>query len=670
MQSNKCGKISTITCAFIACAFIATAASATTWSVPGSGSGVCTIGDPNCDTIQDAVTAAVDSDTILIGPGSFSGAGNFGVLLTKSLTITGDGRASTTIQLSAGQFGFSIRADDISISDLAIQGGATGINFQSAPAGNAQISRVDFSSLTARGIDIATVGIAQAVTDLAIDDCTFTSVNISVRMASPSQVDGLEITNSTFSGSAYGLYQANDNNTSTLRNLTISNCDFTNLTTYAIYAEELRDATIEGSTFIDNRVAIQLWKNYNTSGVAAANITIEGNQFSGHTFTTINLEVPNSDLEGPITVANNTIDLDVGTLAFNAAGIFVGLGHAYTHAPVNITDNTISLTGTFGTATAAFAVRVRRNGPIVLSGNVFDGGNVGGSGNTPATTGLYIEANSAAGAMPATAIVTASCNEISGFRNGVSVFDSAGLAYGGLVTGATVTLDGNDIAGNSDFGVINGAGSETVSAAGNWWGCAAGPGNPGCDDVSGPVDAAAPASTAKPCDNQCPSSPQVCRTAAKSILVVKDKDDDAKDRLIWKWIKGESTSQGEFGDPTTVANYNLCIYAGTTSAMIGQVLVPADGIKWRAISTKGYKYKDKEAEADGITIMTLKGSLIDKSKALVKGKGAGLPDLTLPVQEPVAVQLRNIDSGICWGAEYSPAQLIKNQPGLLKGKAK
>src|SRR5690606_9333733 len=113
---------------------------------------------------------------------------------------------------------------------------------------------------------------------------------------------------------------------------------------------------------------------------------ITGNHFSAHTFSTLNLEVTNSGLENPITIADNTIELDVATLAFNAAGIFVGLGHDHTHAPVYVTDNTITLAGSFGSATAAFGVRVRRNGPVFISGNTLDGGNVGGTGNTPATS--------------------------------------------------------------------------------------------------------------------------------------------------------------------------------------------------------------------------------------------------------------------------------------------
>jgi hypothetical protein len=51
------------------------AAGATIWQVPGDSSNVCTIGNPNCATIAQAVSASTGGDTILLGAGTFSGAG-------------------------------------------------------------------------------------------------------------------------------------------------------------------------------------------------------------------------------------------------------------------------------------------------------------------------------------------------------------------------------------------------------------------------------------------------------------------------------------------------------------------------------------------------------------------------------------------------------------------
>ncbi len=59
---------------------------------------------------------------------------------------------------------------------------------------------------------------------------------------------------------------------------------------------------------------------------------------------------------------------------------------------------------------------------------------------------------------------------------------------------STVTANQNAIVGNTTNGVDgSGITSGTMDATDNWWGCAAGPGNPGCDTVTGNVDASSPA---------------------------------------------------------------------------------------------------------------------------------------------------------------------------------
>ena len=54
----------------------------------GHSASVLCVGGPHCySTVQAAVDAASDGDTIRIGPGTFPG----GVTITKSLTLTGVG---------------------------------------------------------------------------------------------------------------------------------------------------------------------------------------------------------------------------------------------------------------------------------------------------------------------------------------------------------------------------------------------------------------------------------------------------------------------------------------------------------------------------------------------------------------------------------------------------
>ena len=112
--------------------------------------------------------------------------------------------------------------------------------------------------------------------------------------------------------------------------------------------------------------------------------------------------------------------------------------------------------------------------------------------------------------------------------------------------------------------------------------------------------------------------------------MLKNKSPDSKDKLTWKWIKGAATTLADLKDPTATADYALCIYAGTTNALVAALNVPP-GAHWSTLGTKGYKYKDPTESQAGVQKIILKSGTAGKSKALVKGKGTNLPDPTLPL---------------------------------------
>ncbi len=488
----------------IACgaAFMAPAtAAATVWGVPGTGSNVCTVANPNCNTIAQANTAATSGDTIQIGAGAFPVPSQ--INLTKSLIIVGAGVGTTVVQPTAAAF--SVRTNDIVLQDFTIQNGTVGVAFQSAASNNTQITRVAFTGQSSRGIDVS-LAATFPVTNVAITDCQFAVAAIAIRTSSTAQVAGMTISGTSFTGGTYGLYVANDNSTSRFSGLTVQNTTFTNVggggNTYAVYAEEMRDVVIEDSTFTGGRNGVGLLKFYGSSGVAASNITIRRNGFTGFTGNALDLEVylggstPGIGLENPITVEDNTIQKDV-SVSLSSPAIFVRLPAQLTNAAVNIMDNDIALAGTFVSATQAHGIQLRGNGPVVVTGNTLDGGNVGGTGTTPPSSGIYVQAQTGStslpsgtfsNVMPATVSITASCNRIQGFRNGVSIWDSLALAYGGLQVGASVTLTENAILGN-DAGIVTAAAPPTIGAENNYWGCPAGPTDPACDSVTGDVDA-------------------------------------------------------------------------------------------------------------------------------------------------------------------------------------
>jgi cysteine-rich repeat protein len=162
-----------------------------------------------------------------------------------------------------------------------------------------------------------------------------------------------------------------------------------------------------------------------------------------------------------------------------------------------------------------------------------------------------------------------------------------------------------------------------------------------------------------------------CRTALKSILALKNKPPAEKDKLVWKWKKGQATTQAEFGVPTGTTQYALCIYTGSTAALVADFAVPGDSMKWSPISGKGYKYKDVSGSADGITKVILKGNVQGKATCLVKGQAIHPDDLDLTqLVDPVTVQLVNDATSACFESRFEQADFITfDDPAQFKAKA-
>jgi hypothetical protein len=157
-----------------------------------------------------------------------------------------------------------------------------------------------------------------------------------------------------------------------------------------------------------------------------------------------------------------------------------------------------------------------------------------------------------------------------------------------------------------------------------------------------------------------------CLTAAKSLVVIKkNAEDDTQDKLVWKWIKGAALTQMDLADPTSTASYALCVYAGSTNALIAEAALPP-GSSWSAIGDKGYKFKG--TSPDGLSLALLRGGAAGKSKALARGKGAALPDPTLPLTYPVTVQLKKDGSPLCLESTFTSANEKKNTDTQFKAK--
>jgi hypothetical protein len=174
----------------------------------------------------------------------------------------------------------------------------------------------------------------------------------------------------------------------------------------------------------------------------------------------------------------------------------------------------------------------------------------------------------------------------------------------------------------------------------------------------------------------CPASPQTgCTTGepGRSVVQVKDNDDDTRDRFRWKLGKAESTDLFEFGDPTNDAGvrYRMCMYdaSGARSSAEVPSLGTCDGRDcWKVTGTKGFKYKDKAGSTDGITDIKLRAGEDGKTQVQVKARGAGFETPTPPLDSPVVAQLTVSDgeSLRCWQTTFSSP--TRNQDGTFKAK--
>jgi hypothetical protein len=150
--------------------------------------------------------------------------------------------------------------------------------------------------------------------------------------------------------------------------------------------------------------------------------------------------------------------------------------------------------------------------------------------------------------------------------------------------------------------------------------------------------------------------------------VLKDSENDAGDRLTWKISRAEATTAAEFGEPTSSTVTALCLYAGDTAALVGEIAIEPSGTKWFPLGSKGYKFTDQAGASGGVQKIVLKGSEQDETLVLVRGKGSELPDLAPPLVPPVTVQLRNTDSGLCWESSYEARDFDKNEAGTFQAK--
>ncbi|MDX1993757.1 MAG: right-handed parallel beta-helix repeat-containing protein, partial [bacterium] len=165
---------------------------------------------------------------------------------------------------------------------------------------------------------------------------------------------------------------------------------------------------------------------------------------------------------------DNTINQDVSLMA----STFAMIDYRDVKGENAIYDNEITLSGTTpGAVGQVDGIRLRGAIEVVdVYLNILNGGEVD---NTPATrsTGIYLITTGQA-AIPASASIDIYQNTISDFISGVGT-------DGPLAAGLDLSVNNNNLNGNTSFGAFNDFAGAELDATLNWWGSASGPSGEG-----------------------------------------------------------------------------------------------------------------------------------------------------------------------------------------------
>jgi hypothetical protein len=237
----------------------------------------------------------------------------------------------------------------------------------------------------------------------------------------------------------------------------------------------------KNNIFANNKVGIDALY-VDASGLAVSNNLFTDNTMSGATDGIFLGNISGSGIDITDNTFRNTDD--GSTNVSNAIGIYGLAG-----TPVNditIAGNSSSNDGTFMLLMSATNVNVTNNtatnekDSVIVIDRGVDTLSVKNNNLTNGATGIKFS-----GSLLPTASVTQNVIMDSNTITGMSV---AGVLIQPDSIGNGINLVNNTITGNT-VGLDNQS-TTTVTANGNNWGCAAGPGNPGCDNVDGNVTVA------------------------------------------------------------------------------------------------------------------------------------------------------------------------------------
>jgi hypothetical protein len=400
-----------------ACAFADTSARAAPVST------LCVGAKPGCfSTVQAAVDAAQDGDTIRVGPGTFAG----GITILKNVALVGTGAGATTIQgggpvITIGTFDGDNDLQ-VAISRVTI---TEGVNDTAGFALGGGVA-IPQSAGQATG---ATVTIADSVIagNRAAPEATFSS---------PAPCGGIPFDQCAFAGGG-GI--ANSGTLTLTDTRVIGNvAGSAGITSYAfgggISNGRPGTLTLIRSVVSGNRATVSAPNGRFTDGggiVSGGTLTIGDSVVSGNT-SSVAASVP------------SFFPFDVEEEA-NAGGIYLPGGSSTTVSGSRISGNTVASTNTAGDVEAE-AGGIDSDGLLLLVDSSVDHNTI--TGSVPASSGFLAEADG--GGLQIQGDTTLRRSSVTG--NSISSTSATGTALGsggGLFNlGASLTLERTEVTAN------------------------------------------------------------------------------------------------------------------------------------------------------------------------------------------------------------------------------
>ena len=258
----------------------------------GNVSGTGTISNPFL-TLDAAVTASSNGDTIFVDTGTYTGTGNISININKSLTIIGAGTGNTIFTSHTNNRFVTIAANNVSISKMQI------FDFFFEGSGQAIMVNSNITGFSLNNIVMKKNLGANAAGGSSIFLSSGSSTSINSILFSCSGFNGsfggaIKVSNATLVMNKSVFFQARDNDgiggaigiSGASSNVTITNSDFNQCNSKAGGAIGQSGGTlvVTGSCFNDNFIAGDASSSTNGGGHYYATGTIASASFTNCSF--------------------------------------------------------------------------------------------------------------------------------------------------------------------------------------------------------------------------------------------------------------------------------------------------------------------------------------------------------------------------------------------------